>query len=206
VIPIQFVFVAAGFSLVGIATYVADTLRGRSHPNRVTWFLWALAPLIAFVAQIQQGVGLQALLTFMVGFGPALVFVASFVGGHAPVRITRFDLACASVSVLALLAWQATGKGNVAIAFSLLADFMAAVPTLRKAYVAPHTETWAAFACSAISAALTLLTITHWNFATACFPAYILVMSLVLAVLVGFPGLRLRPRATPAGGPEPAQA
>lgn len=204
-IPVQFVFVAAGFSLVGIVAYVADTLRGRSHPNRVTWFLWALAPLIAFVAQIQQGVGLQSLLTFMVGFGPAVVLAASFVAGHAPVRITRFDLACASVSILALVAWRATGQGNVAIAFSLLADLMAAVPTLRKTYVAPHTETATVFACSAVSASLTLLTITTWNFATAAFPAYILFMSGVLFTLVRFPGLRAghRPADTP---PEPAQA
>jgi hypothetical protein len=190
VIPIQFVYLAAVFSLIGIVSYVRDTLAGRARPNRVTWFLWALAPLIAFAAQIQEGVGLQALLTFMVGFGPALVLIASFVGRHASVRITRFDLACASLSVVALVAWRITGKGTVAIAFSLLADLMAALPTLRKAYGQPHTETWLAFLCSGISALITLLTISDWNFSVAAFPCYILTMSTVLFVLVRFPHLR----------------
>jgi hypothetical protein len=193
VIPVQFVFVGALLSMIGTTSYIADTVRGRTHPNRVTWFLWALAPLIAFVAQLQEGVGLRALLTFTVGFGPLLVLIASFVDRHAYARITRFDLACGSLSIVALVAWQVTGKGNVAIAFSLLADFMAAIPTIRKAYREPHTETAIAFGCSGLSAAITLLTITEWDFAVAGFPLYILVMSAVLFTLVRFPGLRPAP-------------
>ena len=87
----------------------------------------------------------------------------------------------------------------MAIAFSLLADCMAAVPTLRKAYRDPHTETWMAFLCSGISAGITLLTITDWDFATAAFPIYILVMSGVLFILVRFP--HLRPTSAPAASP-----
>jgi len=196
VIPVQFVFLGAAFNVVGMAHYIADTLRGRTQPNRVTWFLWALAPLIAFAAQLQQGTGLTSLMTFMVGFGPLMVLIASFVGRHAATRITRFDLTCGALSVLALIAWRITGNGNVAIAFSVAADFLAAVPTIRKAYLHPHTETAIAFLCSGISAGITLLTIDDWNFATASFPVYIFVMSGVMYTLVRFP--RLRPASVPA--------
>jgi hypothetical protein len=192
VIPPQFVLVAAAINLFGCAAYVNDTLRGRSYPNRVTWFLWSLAPLIAFAAEVQQGVGWTSVMTFMVGFSPLMVLVASFIGRHAYLRITRFDLACGSLSIVALLAWRITGEGNVAILFSLLADLLAAVPTLRKAYLQPHTETALAFLCSGISAVITILTITDWSFAVAAFPLYIVVMSTLLYSLVRFPGLRLQ--------------
>jgi hypothetical protein len=189
VLPVQFVFVAAGVNLLGTAHYLADTLRGRSSPNRVTWLLWAIIPLIGFAGQIQEGVGLQALMTFMIGFGPLLVFTASFVDRQAYVRITRFDVICGVLSVLALVGWRLTGNGNVAIAFSILGDFLAAIPTVRKAHRTPDTETWTAYLCSGVSAAITILTITTWNFATAAFPVYILVMSTVLVATV-----RLSPR------------
>ena len=188
-LPVQFVFVAAGVNLIGTGSYLADTLRGRSSPNRVTWLLWAVIPLIGFVGQIQEGVGLQALMTFMIGFGPLLVFSASFVDRHAYVRITRFDIVCGGLSVLALVAWRLTGDGNVAIALSILGDFLAAIPTVRKAHRTPETETWTAYFCSGLSAAITILTITTWNFATAAFPVYILVMSTVMVLVV-----RLSPR------------
>lgn len=51
----NFIFVGAVLSLVGSLNYVINTLKGRTKPNRVTWFLWALAPLIAFSAEIQKG-------------------------------------------------------------------------------------------------------------------------------------------------------
>jgi hypothetical protein len=196
VIPAPFILVAVAFNVVGCAAYVNDTLRGRSYPNRVTWFLWSLAPLIAFAAEVQQGVGWTSLMTFMVGFGPLMVLIASFVSRHAYVKITRFDLACGSLSIIAIVAWRITGEGNVAIMFSLLADLLAAVPTLRKAYTHPHTETAVAFLCSGISAFITILTIDEWTFAVAAFPIYIVVMSSVMYTLVRFP--RFRPAGVTA--------
>ena len=189
-IPVQFVLVGAAFNLVGLSSYVADTLRGRNQPNRVSWFLWALAPLIGFAAEVGQGVGLQSLMTFMVGFGPAVVLCASFVSRHGAARLTRFDLGCGSLSVVALVMWRITGRGDVAIAFSVAADLLAGVPTFRKAYRDPASESWPAFACSGVSAALTLLTITTWTFAAAAFPVYILCGSTLLTVLIRFPTLR----------------
>ena len=192
-IPAQFVLVGAALNVVGLASYVRDTLAGRTRPNRVTWALWALAPLIAFAAEIQQGVGLSSIMTFMVGFGPAVVLGASFVSRHGAVRIGRFDLLCGSLSILALVMWLITGQGNVAIAFSVAADAFAAVPTVRKAWNDPGSETWLAFACSAASAAITLLTIQEWSFASAAFPVYILCIGTLLSVLVRFPHLRPTP-------------
>jgi len=192
VIPVQFVLLGAAFNLVGLTSYVADTLRGRNRPNRVTWFLWALAPLIAFAAELGQGVGLQSLMTFMVGFGPAVVLGASFVSRHGAVRVTRFDLVCGVLSLVALVMWRVTGRGDVAIAFSVAADLLAGVPTIAKAYRDPDSESWPAFACSGVSAAITLLTITTWTFAAAAFPVYILCVATLLTVLIRFPTLRLR--------------
>lgn len=48
--------------------YFVDKIKGKIKPNRVSFFIWALAPLIAFFSQIKQGVGLQSLPTFIVGF------------------------------------------------------------------------------------------------------------------------------------------
>ena len=133
-------------------------------------------------------------MTFMVGFGPAVVLGASFVSRHGAVRIGRFDLLCGSLSILALVMWPITGQGNVAIAFSVAADLVR-----RRAHGAQglrttrRSETWLAFACSAVSAAITLLTIQEWSFASAAFPVYILCIGTLLSVLVRFPHLRPTP-------------
>lgn len=63
---------------IGGWSYLVDTLKGSVQPNKVPWLLWSIAPLIAFVAEIKQGVGITALTTFIVGFVPLVIFIASF--------------------------------------------------------------------------------------------------------------------------------
>jgi len=194
VIDPHFAILGALIVLSGNAAYARDTVRGNTQPNRVSWSLWALAPMIAFAAQVVQGVGLNAVLTLAVGFGPLLVVAASFLDPKAYARVTPFDVGCGVLSLLALGAWAVTGRGNVAILLSILADFLAAIPTIRKAYSAPHTEHAVAFLSGVVGAAITLLTIKpeDWGFASVAFPAYIALDSGLIAMLILAPRLGRR--------------
>lgn len=181
-------FVIVGFilSLIGGFSYFVDTVKGRIKPNRVSWFLWSLAPLIAFAAEIKQGVGIQSLMTFSVGFIPVLVFLASFVNKKSYWKLGALDFICGALSLVGLLLWQITKVGNIAIAFSILADGLAAVPTLVKSYVAPETENYQVYLFIFFNSAITLLTIRIWNFAHYAYPVYILLLDLALFVLIKF--------------------
>jgi len=182
----KFVIVGALFNLAGSSGYVIDTLKGSTKPNRITWVLWALAPLIAFGAEIHEGVGLQSLMTFMVGFGPLLVVIASFINKKSVWKLTRFDFVCGALSLLGLLLWLLTRHGNIAIAFSIMADGLAAAPTVVKSWKEPETESYLVFLFAAISATITLLTIDTWNFAHVGFPIYILGICGLLFALIKF--------------------
>jgi hypothetical protein len=153
--------------------------------------------MIAFAAEVTQGVGLQSLLTFAIGFGPLLVVCASFLDPKAYARVTPFDVLCGVLSVIALVAWAVTGTGNVAIFFSILADFFGAVPTLRKSYRDPESEHAVAFLAGVTGSIITLLTITSadWGFASWGFPVYVIVVSGAIALLI----LRPRMRRSPVG-------
>lgn len=182
----NFVIVGAIIAAIGSLSYIKDTLKGRVKPNRVSYLLWSLAPLIAFFAEIKQGVGIQALMTFVVGFLPLTIFTASFVNKKAVWNLTRFDLICGALSIIGLVLWYITKSGNIAIIFSILADGLASVPTVVKSFNYPETESaWPYFA-STISAVLTLLTVKVWNLANIGFPLYIILITLVIFSLVQF--------------------
>ena len=182
----RFVFLAITLNSLGAVTYVADTLRGTVSPNRVTWFLWAVAPLIAFSAQVVEGVGLPALMTFMAGFTPLLVFIASFLNKKSAWQLGRIDIICGLLSVVGLGLWSVTRTGTVAIIFSILADALAAWPTVVKGYRFPATENYWLFLLSSLSAIITLMTLKRWDIASAAFPLYILGVSGMLFVLIRF--------------------
>ncbi|HEX4216159.1 MAG TPA: hypothetical protein VIA06_22795 [Candidatus Dormibacteraeota bacterium] len=182
---------AALINLLGAAGYAFDTLRGRARPNRATWLLWALAPLLGFAAEVRDGAGLvSAMTTLALGLGPVLMVVASLTRRRAHYRLGPFDLAWGACSLMALALWAITREGTLAVALSIAADFLAGVPTPVKAYRHPHTEVCWPLLTGVIGAALTLLTIQHWNLSSAGFPVYILLPTGTLSLLIGFPGLR----------------
>lgn len=192
-LDVHFVIVGAVIGSAGTAKYLWDTLRGTTQPNRVSWLLWAAAPLLAFAVELHEGIGLQALMTFTVGFGPLVVVVASFWSPKAAWRIGRLDYLCGFLSIAGLALWIVTRHGTIAIVASIAADALAALPTLHKSLWAPHTETAAAYGAAAVNAALTLLTVKHATTAAVAFPLYILLVATLETVLIaGKVGPRLR--------------
>lgn len=143
------------------------------------------------MASVSQGVGPVAFMTLAVGLGPLAIFIASFVNKRSSWKITKLDLACGAVSLLALLLWWLTSDSNLAIGFSIVSDFMAAVPTVIKSFQAPETESAGAYRNSVIHSVLTLLTIKQWTVGAAAFPLYILIICLVIYALIK---LRVGPR------------
>jgi hypothetical protein len=186
----KFAILAGVIVVASAAMYAYDTLKGRNNPNRVTWVMWTLAPMIGFAAQLSQGVGLESIFTFAIGFGPLLVLIASFVNRKAYWKLTTFDLWCGSISLVALVLWVATGEGLVALVLSIVADFFAAIPTVKKSYFNPESESGYPFLLGAFATVLTLLTISVWTVSSSAFGIYVLLMDSLIAVLVLFPKLR----------------
>ena len=179
----HFVLLGMALSLAGSFSYCRAMLRGRTRPNRVSWMLWALAPLVAFAAELSERVGLPSVLTLSVGVGPLCVFLCSFAVRAARWRIGAFDVACGVLSLCAIALWVISGRGTTAIALSIAADALAAIPTLLKALRAPDSEHGLPYLAGVANATITLFTIRHWSFSSAGFPVYILLMASLLYAL-----------------------
>ncbi|MEJ2304815.1 MAG: hypothetical protein P8Y14_25105 [Anaerolineales bacterium] len=185
-LPSGFVIIGALIGAAGSVAYLVDTVRGKVKPNRVSFLLWSIAPFIAFAAQINQGVGLESVMTFGTGFLPMTVFAASFVNKKAEWKVTRFDLVCGFLSIIGLALWLVTKVGNVAILFSILADGLAAVPTIVKAYRYPDTELAWPWLATVFGVVLTLLTLSEITFANSGFIIYILLVDAFIFSLIQF--------------------
>jgi hypothetical protein len=184
VIDPRFVYLAMALSLVGVAGYIRDTLSGVTTPNRVTWGLWALEGVLAFAVEINQHVGLAAGMTLMLGFGPVLVVVASFRGHHGVWRLTTFDAVCGIISLAGIVFWALVHEPTVALVSFVVADQVAALPTVRKSWLAPQTETWWAFAMGSLNTGITLLTLHEFTTDGALFPGVIMVTDAILVLLI----------------------
>ncbi|BDB63506.1 hypothetical protein [Rhodococcus sp. RDE2] len=137
----HWVFVGAVLGVIGSLRYAYTTARGLTCPNLVTWTLWASAPLIGFGAQINAGVGLPAVMTLAAGIGPLIVVVTALSSRRANIRLVRFDYICAVAALLALAVWLGLGQAPMAVMLAVLADAIAALPTIAKTCVTPIRRT-----------------------------------------------------------------
>ncbi len=178
------VFVGASVGLILLIPYIIETIKGNTKPNRVTWFLWSIAPLIATFAALSNGVKWSALPVFVSGFSPFLVFLASFVNKNSYWKLRKSDYLCGVFSILALLFWWITKEANVAIMFAILSDFSAGIPTLIKAWKYPETETASAYIGGLFNSLTGFAAVRLWNFSSIAFLIYLAIMNTILSFFI----------------------
>jgi hypothetical protein len=183
-LPESVIFLAAFIHICATATYVYSTLRGQTQPNRVTWFMWALAPMIATAAQRAGGIGISTLMVFLSGFGLLVIFICSFFNKKAYWKTSRFDYICGVLALCGLALWYVEKNQDLAIIFSILSDFLAAIPTLRKAYFNPESENRVTYLMALIACIIGIFCVQQNNFTGYGFISYLILMYLSVSVIL----------------------
>ena len=174
------IFTAIINSIWGII-YIKDTLKWETKPNKVTWGIWAAAPIIgSFAMFFSQWFNWNILPVFMAGFIPLLIFLSSFINKNSYWKLWKLDYICLFSAILALILWQITDNPLLAIIFSILADFIAAIPIIIKAYKFPETETVFPFFTWLITNLSAFLVIKEWKIEEYLFPLYLVIICSIL--------------------------
>jgi hypothetical protein len=178
------VFVSASATLLSAFVYIRLMFKGGAKPNRVSWLMWTIAPFIATTAAISSGVGWAVLPVFMAGFSPLLIFVASFVTKQSYWKLASMDYACGILSIFAIMLWLLISNPNVAIVLAIAGDALAAVPTLKKAWNHPNTESVWPYLTGVFSALTSYTVARLWTFSEYAFPTYLIVINTLLCLSV----------------------
>ena len=183
--PHCLVIISTLLLLWGGYAYFRDTLAGRTKPNRVSWFLWALAPLVSFSAAFSVDADIWASVRVLVGgVVPGVVFLGSFFNRKSYWKLTWFDWFCGGLSLTALLFWQLASSPLIAVLLATAANTFASIPTFIKAWNFPETETRLTFITSFLSAVLIIPAIPVWNIANSAFQIGLMLTTGALLVAV----------------------
>lgn len=186
------VLLGAAFNLVTTIIYIKDVLKGKVKPNKVTWLMWSVAPLIGTAAAVSEGVTWAAVPVFVSGFFPLLIFISSFINKDAYWKMSKFDIACGAFSLIALIIWYLTGDAVYAIVFALASDGAAALPTIFKSWKYPETENMISYLGGMVATSTAAFAIENWNFVSVAFPAYIFLLDAIILFVLVYKGKRNR--------------
>ncbi|MDQ1299518.1 MAG: hypothetical protein QG636_186 [Patescibacteria group bacterium] len=178
--------IAAGIlQVLSVVPYLHSMVRGTTRPNVISFALWTVLQCIAIAAQLSVGASWSVLLLIATTTNTFLIVVFCLFGyGYRKHGISEY--LCLSLAIIAMCGWYFTGDPNVALLLAVVANMMAAVPTILKTYRVPRSENALGWYLTFIASLMSLFSTTVWNFANLVFPIYYLFESGSIATLASF--------------------
>ena len=176
-------------AMVAVIPYIKDILHGTTRPNIVSFSLWAVLLAISIVAQMSAGASWSVVLLIGDLIGTSSIVVLCLIGyGYG--KYGWLELVCTILAIIAIVSWQLTHEPVLALVFAVVADLMAAVPTIVKAYRDPWSEAPTQWLLIALASALAIASTTIFDPANLIFPVYLLLVNGTTGTLAFF-GRRL---------------
>lgn len=181
--PADFAFVSALLTATCVLPYLRDIYRGRTRPQRVSWFVFATLSIVAAVSQFLAGARAGAWLASGSAIGFTLVFVASIRHGVGGTSVR--DLLSLAVALTGVVLSVVVERPIVAVAAVIMAEVAAISLTVRKAVRDPDSETASTWLIDALAGAVALLAVTDHSFMSTLYPVHhLLVNAWVLGAIV----------------------
>ena len=131
---------------------------------------------------ISNGAGIGVLSLTIGVFFCAFVWILSFKYGSK--NITAFDTFCLIGALISIVVYIFLKSPLLAVIFVSTIDMIGFLPTLRKIYQEPHTETLSAFAWFIISGSLSVIAINTYSFINLIYPVSLIAANTVCTLLI----------------------
>jgi hypothetical protein len=177
-----FSVIAALLAVVGNFPYLRDTLRQKTEPHAYTWLVWTLVSGVTFFGQIAAGAGVGALPTGVAWVCTFAIFLFSLRTGLK--HLTFLDTVFLLLALLGIIPWFLTDDPTLSVVVAVLIDLAAFVPTIRKTWRHPASETSALYSINVARHILTLLSLEAYNVATMLHSVAMILANALMTVII----------------------
>lgn len=185
-----FGILAGVLALIAAVPYIKDAIQGKTKPNKVTWLIWVALQTIALIAQITAGGKGSLLLTIGdLAASSTILFLAFYKGETKWHWIDKLALVLAAIG---LILWYIFRQPIWALAMTVFVDFCGVVPTLRKSFADPESETLSTWLIVGTAAIFGAIAVGRLDITLLIYPIYLVVANLSVAAAIGLGKLRLR--------------
>jgi hypothetical protein len=157
-------------ALISNIPYIRDILKKTTKPHRVTWGIFFLLNIIFLGNQLAAGATSSIWLVIAFTLSTLIIFSLSLkygVGGT-----TKLDVMILIGSLVGVGLWQILQAPIASVLANLVVATIAAIPTYRKAWLQPQTETKLSFLLGTIAAAFTVVSVGGMSLVLLLLPIY----------------------------------
>jgi hypothetical protein len=170
-------------NFVAYFPYIRDTIKGKTTPHVFTWFIWALVIAIIYALQVSAGAGVGSWVTLVTAVTCFTVFILGMRNGKKD--ITRWDILFLILSLIALFLWLGAKQPVLSIILLSTTDMLGFVPTIRKSWNKPHSETLSMYFVNTLKHGLSLFALQQYSIVTWLYPVtWIIANALFCLILI----------------------
>jgi hypothetical protein len=174
--------IAALLAIAGNVPYLRDIFAKKVRPHPYTWLVWSIVSCIIFFGQVAKGAGIGALPTAASEVFTIIIFFFSLRYGFRQIR--KIDTVFLIVSLLGIIPWILTKDPTWSVVIAVGIDLTAFVPTLRKTWIDPKTETRTLYIMNVLRHALMLVSLQAYNVATMLHSIAMITTNSIMTVLI----------------------
>lgn len=164
-----FGLIAISLTFVGYVPYLQDILKGQTKPHLYSWFLWGFVTLVVFALQASHQAGLGGVVTLTAAL---MCFVVIVMGARfgSLAKATLSDKISALLAISGLMIWLIAQKPMFSVTLLTLIDVLAFIPTIRKSWTDPFSETLVFYWLNTLRFFLAVVSLAEFTFITSIYP------------------------------------
>ncbi|HSX30512.1 MAG TPA: hypothetical protein VLE99_01200 [Candidatus Saccharimonadales bacterium] len=169
-------------SLVGYIPYLRDVIKGKTKPHAFSWIVWTLVTFVVGIAQLAAGAGWGTVHNLTTGFiGLVILFYAL---RNKDKDIKQIDIVLFILALLSIPLWVVTKNPVYSIILITGIDILAFIPTLRKTWYDPTSETLVSYFLAGLKYGLALGAIGAYKFSTLLYPIVLIAMNTAIVTII----------------------
>lgn len=173
--------ISGGIVILSIVPYAIRTWQRKIKPSLTSWVLWSFIGLALLLTYHGSGATTNVW-TAVFGFtNPLGIAILLLARNRVWVKLTRIDVVCVVMCVLALIMWWAVRQNKEFVQYALyltiIADLFAAAPTIMFVWTTPLGDRPTAWLLFVLAQGLNLFAITDHTFANYALPVCLMVIA-----------------------------
>lgn len=181
-------------TLIGIAAivlvviayipYIRDVIKNKTIPHIYTWILWAFITSIAFALQLSDKAGSGAYVTFSSVITGCVVIFLSFFLHKGKRDITKLDTFFFILGFISLGFWVFAKQPVISTFLVIITSLLAFIPTIRKSWKNPHSETLSFYVLNSFRFALATIALQNYSIITTLYPITWFIANIIFSLML----------------------
>lgn len=162
--------------------YIRDIFKRKTQPHIYSWLVWTIIQGVGVMAMIKGGASFGALALGIGTFFCFFIFLLSFKYGTK--NITKLDTFLLIAALITTIYWIVQKDPLLSVFLVTIIDFIAFLPTYRKTYLAPHSETLSSYILDVMSNLSAIVAIAVYSLSTTFYIGSLVVTNSIMVFIL----------------------